>query len=132
MKKRILIVEDDAALARVLTDNLSFDGFDVRSVSDGDSAVNQARQFAPDLVVLDLMLPDASGFELCGVLRHGGQTPIIILTARSQKADKVRGFNLGADDYVTKPFDLEEFLARVRAVLRRARPTTERLTLGRV
>jgi DNA-binding response OmpR family regulator len=91
-----------------------------------------ARKFGPDLVVLDLMLPDANGFDLCGVLRHGGQTPIIILTARSQKADKVRGLNLGADDYITKPFDLEEFLARVRAVLRRARPATEQLTLGRV
>jgi DNA-binding response OmpR family regulator len=132
MKKRILIVEDDAALARVLSDNLSFDGFDVECASDGDTALNHSRKFAPDLVVLDLMLPNTNGFELCGVLRHGGQTPIIILTARSQKADKLRGLNLGADDYVTKPFDLEEFLARVRAVLRRARPTTEQLTLGRV
>jgi DNA-binding response OmpR family regulator len=132
MKKRILIVEDDASLARVLGDNLTFDGFDVKCATDGDTALSHARTFAPDLVVLDLMLPNTNGFDLCGVLRHGGHTPIIILTARSQKADKLRGLNLGADDYITKPFDLEEFLARVRAVLRRSRPAIERLTLGRV
>jgi DNA-binding response OmpR family regulator len=132
MKKRILIVEDDASLARVLGDNLAFDGFDVKCATEGGSALNLARTFAPDLVVLDIMLPNTNGFDLCRVLRHGGQTPIIILTARSQKADKLRGLNLGADDYITKPFDLEEFLARVRAVLRRARPTMERLTLGQV
>ena len=132
MKKRILIVEDDASLARVLRDNLTFDGFDVKCAADGDTALSEARTFAPDLVVLDVMLPDTNGFDLCGVLRHGGQTPIIMLTARSQKADKLQGLNLGADDYITKPFDLEEFLARVRAVLRRARPAMEQLTLGRV
>jgi DNA-binding response OmpR family regulator len=132
MKKRILIVEDDASLARVLGDNLTFDGFEVKCAAEGDVALNYARTFAPDLVVLDLMLPNANGFDLCTVLRHAGQTPIIILTARSQKADKLRGLDLGADDYITKPFDLEEFLARVRAVLRRARPSVERLTLGKV
>jgi two-component system, OmpR family, response regulator VicR len=78
------------------------------------------------------MLPGTSGFDLCGVLRQGSRTPIIILTARSQRADKLRGLNLGADDYITKPFDLEEFLARVRAVLRRARPSIEQLSLGPV
>src|SRR5258706_2424268 len=132
MKKRILIVEDDASLARVLHDTLTFDGYEVQCATDGDTALSHARVFAPDLVVLDLMLPNTNGFDLCGVLRHGGQTPIIILTARSQKADKLRGLNLGADDYITKPFDLEEFLARVRAGLRRARPAMERLALGRV
>jgi DNA-binding response OmpR family regulator len=132
MKKRILIVEDDASLSRVLGDNLTFDGFDVKCAADGDAALSEARTFAPDLVVLDIMLPDTNGFDLCGVLRHGGHTPIIILTARSQKADKLQGLNLGADDYITKPFDLEEFLARVRAVLRRARPVMEQLVLGRV
>jgi two-component system alkaline phosphatase synthesis response regulator PhoP len=132
MKKRILIVEDDASLARVLGDNLTFDGFEVKCAADGAAALEYSRTFAPDLVVLDIMLPDTSGFDLCGMLRHGGSTPIIILTARSQKADKLRGLNLGADDYITKPFDLEEFLARVRAVLRRARPAIERLTLGGV
>jgi len=132
MKKRILVVEDDAALARVLRDNLTFDGFEVDCAGDGDSALVKARSVPPDLVVLDLMLPHSNGFDLCSVLRHGGHTPIVILTARSQKADKLRGLNLGADDYITKPFDLEEFLARVRAVLRRARPAVDELMLGRV
>jgi DNA-binding response OmpR family regulator len=132
MKKRILIVEDDAALARVLCDNLVFCGFDVTCVTDGDLAITTVRQVAPDLIVLDITLPGINGFDLCGVLRQGGRTPIIMLTARSQKADKIRGLNLGADDYITKPFDLEEFLARVRAVLRRARPTVEELSLGDV
>jgi DNA-binding response OmpR family regulator len=132
MKKRILVIEDDAALARVLKDNLVFEGFEVECVADGNLVLPKAKSFAPDLVVLDIMLPGADGFELCGTLRQRGRTPILILTARSQKADKLLGLNLGADDYITKPFDLEEFLARVRAVLRRARPSTDRLTMGAV
>ena len=132
MKKRILVVEDDTALARVLRDNLTYDGFEVDWVASGHAALKRVKEAAPDLVVLDIMLPDISGFELCGALRQGRHTPIIILTARGQKADKLRGLNLGADDYITKPFDLEEFLARVRAVLRRTRPTVEQLVLGRV
>ena len=132
MKKRILVVEDDAALARVLRDNLTFDGFDVQCVTEGSAALQVVREFTPDLVVLDVTLPGMSGFELCGLLRQRGRTPIIILTARGQKADKLRGLNLGADDYITKPFDLEEVLARVRAVLRRARPAVEQLMLGGV
>jgi two-component system response regulator MtrA len=132
MKKRILIVEDDGPLARVLVDNFTFEGYDVRWTGDGSVAVDAFREFAPDLVVLDLMLPGRSGFELCGMLRQGGRTPVIMLTARSQKADKLRGLNLGADDYVTKPFDLAELLARVRAVLRRTGRGVERLELGGV
>jgi DNA-binding response OmpR family regulator len=132
MKKRILVVEDDTSLARVLRDNLTFDGFDVDWVSSGNAALKRVKAAAPDLVVLDIMLPDTNGFELCGLLRQGRQTPIIILTARGQKADKIRGLNLGADDYITKPFDLEEFLARVRAVLRRTRPAFDTLELGQV
>jgi DNA-binding response OmpR family regulator len=132
MKKRILVVEDDAALARVLRDNLTYDGFDVDCVANGHAALSRVKAAAPDLVVLDITLPDTNGFDLCGMLRQGRQTPIIILTARGQKADKLRGLNLGADDYITKPFDLEEFLARVRAVLRRTRPTVDGLTLGDV
>jgi DNA-binding response OmpR family regulator len=132
MKKRILVVEDDTSLARVLRDNLTFDGFEVDWVTNGHSALNRCKVAAPDLVVLDIMLPDTNGFDLCGVLRQGRHTPIIILTARGQKADKLRGLNLGADDYITKPFDLEEFLARVRAVLRRTRPSVEGLSLGNV
>jgi DNA-binding response OmpR family regulator len=132
MKKRILIVEDDPALSRVLRDNLLFEGFDVESIADGSLALAKAKAFVPDLVVLDISLPGINGFELCGTLRQRGRTPILILTARSQKADKLRGLNLGADDYITKPFDLEEFLARVKAVLRRARPASEVLVMGPV
>ena len=130
MKKRILIIEDDRALARILRDNLAYEGFEVECVGDGSRAVFVVREFVPDLILLDLMLPDCSGLELCSVLGRGGRTPIIILTARGQKADKVKGLQLGADDYVTKPFDIEELLARIRAVLRRANPTVERLALG--
>ena len=132
MKRRILIVEDNAGLASVLSDNLALEGFDVDTVGDGDLAITAARAFAPDLIVLDVKLPGKDGFELCGLLRQGRRTPIIMLTARSQKDDRIRGLKLGADDYVTKPFDLEELLARIHAVLRRTRPEVERLTLGRV
>ena len=132
MKRRILIVEDNAGLASVLSDNLILEGFDVQTVDDGNLAITKAREFAPDLIVLDVMLPGKDGFELCGLLRHGRRTPIIMLTARSQKDDRIRGLRLGADDYVTKPFDLEELLARIHAVLRRTRPDVERLMLGRI
>jgi DNA-binding response OmpR family regulator len=130
MKKRLLVVEDDAALARVLCDNLSFAGFQVEWAPDGASAVRSVRAATPDLILLDIMLPDRSGFDLCGVLRRGTRTPLVMLTARGQKADKVRGLELGADDYVTKPFHIEELLARIQAVLRRARPAVHRLVLG--
>jgi DNA-binding response OmpR family regulator len=130
MKKRILLVEDDGVLARVLRDNLVFEGFDVECVADGHRAITTARERPPDLLVLDVMLPGRDGFDLCEILRQEGRTPVVFLTARGQKADKVRGLNLGADDYITKPFDLEEFLARVHAVLRRARPAVEQLALG--
>ena len=132
MKRRILVVEDNAGLASVLADNLVIEGFDVQTVDDGNLAVAKARDFSPDLIILDVSLPGKDGFELCGLLRQGRRTPIVMLTARSQKADRIRGLKLGADDYVTKPFDLEELLARIHAVLRRSRPDVERLTLGRV
>jgi DNA-binding response OmpR family regulator len=90
------------------------------------------KEFRPDLIILDVMLSGANGFELAEILRLRGRTPFLYLTARTQKADKLRGLNLGADDYITKPFDLEELVARVRAVLRRARPVTDELVLGDV
>jgi two-component system response regulator VicR len=130
--KRVLIVEDDAALARVLRDNFTFDGFEVEWAPDGHAAVDRARASAPDLVVLDAMLPDRDGFELVSLLRQGGRTPVIMLTARGEKADKLRGLNLGADDYVTKPFDLDELIARVHAVLRRGHAPVGPLRLGAV
>ena len=132
MQQRILVVEDDRALARVMRDNLTFEGFQVEAVHDGNAAVGRARAFAPDLILLDLMLPDRDGFELCSVVREHGRIPIIMVTARGQKADKLRGLNLGADDYVTKPFEMDELLARIRAVLRRTRAAVEQVTLGRV
>jgi DNA-binding response OmpR family regulator len=132
MKKRVLLVEDDPVLTRVLRDNLTFEGFDVRSAADGNQAQALARDFAPDLVLLDVNLPGQSGFDVCEAWRQRSQVPIILLTAMGQKADKIRGLQLGADDYVTKPFDLEELLARIHAVLRRTRPFASRLVLGDV
>ena len=132
MQKRILVVEDDRALARVMRDNLALEGFQVEVVASGNAAVGCARTFVPDLILLDLTLPDRDGLGVCSVLREHGRIPIIIVSARGQKADKLKGLNLGADDYVTKPFEMDELLARVRAVLRRARAMVDRLTLGTV
>jgi DNA-binding response OmpR family regulator len=130
--RRVLVVEDDQNFARVMRDNLAFDGFDVEWAADGDAALAALQSRQPDLILLDLMLPKLDGFSLCPLLRRHGRIPIIIVTARGQKADKLRGLELGADDYITKPFDLDEMLARVRAVLRRTYPTIGSLTLGRV
>jgi DNA-binding response OmpR family regulator len=132
MKKRILFVEDDAALSQVVSDILTFEGYDVERVNDGDLAVSRAAEFMPDLVLLDVRLPGTSGFELCQILRRGGRAGVIMLTALGQKADKMRGLDLGADDYVTKPFDVDELLARIRAVIRRSRSNVDQLTLGPV
>ena len=129
---RILLIEDDKALARVLVDNLKFEGYDVTWRSDGSTLNETLRTLTPDLALLDVMLPDRSGFELISVLRARGRTPIIMLTAKGQRADKLKGLDLGADDYVTKPFDLQELMARVRAVLRRVKPSTSGITLGAV
>ena len=131
-KRRILVVEDDPALARILRDNLLVEGFQVECVADGNQALAAARAFGPDLALLDVTLPGLSGFDLCQLWNRTRQFPVIMLTARGQKADKLRGLSLGADDYVTKPFDLEELLARVHAVLRRSRRTVARLVLGSV
>ena len=131
-KRRILLVEDDRHLARVLSDNLAFCGFDVERAEDAGTALGRYRALCPDLVLLDVMLPDRSGLEVCRAIRQGGQTPIIMLTARDQKSDKLHGLQLGADDYITKPFDFDELLARIVAVLRRARSTIRRIKLGHV
>ena len=132
MKKRVLVVEDDLNLSAIIRENLLFEGFVVDAVGDGALAVARAGSFKPDLIVLDIMLPGANGFELCGALRRQGRTPILMVSAKSQQADKVRGLNLGADDYITKPFGLDEFLARVNAILRRSLPTSDDLVLGAV
>jgi len=130
MATRILVVEDDPGIARLLNDNLTIDGFDVRLARTGHDALCECQSFAPDLVLLDVKLPDADGFALSQLLRRGGQRPIIFVTARGLRADKVRGFDLGADDYVTKPFEIEELVARINAVLRRVRPRREEVVLG--
>ena len=132
-RKRVLIVEDDRSLARILNDNLTFEGYQVTGAADRDAALASVRSAPPDLILLDLMIPGANGFDLCAQLRGQVRTPIIILSARAQKSDKLQGLDLGADDYLTKPFDLDELLARIRAVLRRhGKPEVELLTMGRV
>jgi DNA-binding response OmpR family regulator len=131
MKRRILVVEDDVSLARVLCDNLVYEGFDVALAADGNRALKEHRVFNPDLVLLDLTLPGLDGFEICRKLnREQSRTGIIILTARTQKEDKLQGLRLGADDYITKPFALDELLARIEAVMRRLHPADDGLSLG--
>jgi DNA-binding response OmpR family regulator len=133
MSHRVLVVEDDPTQARLLRDNLEYDGFQVECVGNGSEMMAAFQAFGPDLVLLDLTLPGSDGFDLCGALcQRRARPPIIIVSARSQQEDKVRGLDLGADDYVTKPFALKELLARVHAVLRRRGGTAERLALGRI
>ena len=126
MKNRILIVEDEAALVTLLRYNLEREGFEVFEARDGDEALVVVDENPPDLVLLDWMLPFTSGIEVCRQLRRRPETrrtPIIMLTARGEEADKVRGLDSGVDDYVTKPFSPAELLARIRALIRRAQPT---------
>jgi len=116
----ILIVEDEETIAIGLQDDLELDGYTVELATDGATAATRARERSFDLILLDVMLPEKDGFTVCRELRQDGiLTPIILLTARGQEADKIRGLELGADDYVTKPFSSAELLARIRAVLRR-------------
>jgi len=120
MKKKILLIEDEAGISMAVKDELEFEGYQVKLVEDGVTGLESILHDKPDLVVLDLMLPGKNGFEICReVRRKGVATPIIMLTARTQEADKVKGLDLGADDYVIKPFSLAELTARIRAVLRR-------------
>jgi DNA-binding response OmpR family regulator len=120
---RILIVDDEPEIVRGLEDNLRFEGYVTSTATDGEAALAVAAREAPDLVILDLMMPKMSGWEVCRALRAKGiDVPVIMLTARGAEPDRVRGLELGADDYITKPFSLRELLARVRAVLRRPGP----------
>ena len=121
--KRILVVEDNPDLAYGLRNNLEIEGYDVDVVEDGTQGLARARVGGPDLIILDLMLPGLDGYRVLRALRdEGRRMPILILTARGEEADKVRGLRLGADDYVTKPFGVLELLARVEALLRRTAP----------
>jgi DNA-binding response OmpR family regulator len=136
-RKKILIIEDEPHIVLGLTDALEFEGFEVVSASKGKEGVQLARQEKPDAVLLDLMLPDTNGFKVCEDLRrYDAFVPIVMLTARGQEIDKIRGLDAGADDYVTKPFSVGELIARMRAIFRRAsRPTEsapEVLCIGQV
>jgi DNA-binding response OmpR family regulator len=119
-KTTILAADDDPQLLRLMTRNLEFEGYEILSASDGQQALAQIESHVPDLVLLDVMMPKMDGFTVCHRVREFSSVPIIIVTARGQDQDKVRGLDLGADDYLTKPFSVEELLARVRAVLRRS------------
>jgi DNA-binding response OmpR family regulator len=116
----ILIIEDDPAMLRGLKDNFVFKGYKVRTTGDGTQGLDEALNSKPDLILLDIMLPGINGYEICRLIRGEGlEMPIIMLTAKGQESDIVLGLNLGADDYVTKPFSIQELLARVNALLRR-------------
>ena len=128
MPETILIVEDEPALRDTLSYNLKKDGFTVEAVGDGRSALESARRLKPDLIVLDLMLPEIDGFEVCRILRKEMSTPILMLTARDDEIDRVVGLEVGADDYLTKPFSMRELAARVKAQLRRARLMRDELS----
>lgn len=118
----ILIIEDDPTMLRGLKDNFMFKGYQVKTAKDGESGLNEALNSRPDLILLDIMLPGINGYEICRLLRAEGlDIPIIMLTAKGQESDIILGLNLGADDYVTKPFNIHELMARVNAFLRRRR-----------
>ena len=119
MSKRALIVEDDPNIAELLRLYLGKDGFDVMIAADGGKAESSFDLFQPDVVLLDIMLPVKDGWEVCRDIRRKSSTPIIMLTAKGETADKISGLEMGADDYVTKPFDVKELLARIHAVMRR-------------
>lgn len=131
-RDKILIIEDDPTMQRVLKDNFEFSGCDVRVASDGAAGTQAVFDFKPDLILLDIMLPRINGFDVCRRLRKEGfTTPIIMLTAKSQESDVVLGLNLGADDYVPKPFSVDVLLARANACLRRHRaPSAETFAFG--
>jgi two-component system OmpR family response regulator len=141
MGNKVLVVEDDQTLLDVLKYNLVKEGYDVITATDGALALSTARSENPELIILDIMLPKLDGLEVCRILRHEMNVPILMLTARSEEVDKVVGLEIGADDYMTKPFSMRELLARIRAMLRRVdmvkRPATPAtassvLTVGRL
>ncbi len=143
MSKRVLIVEDEKNIVDILSFNLSREGYDTMEAMDGRTGLQLALEQDPDLILLDLMLPEMNGFDVCRNLRQQGKTtPVIMLTAREEETDKVLGLELGADDYITKPFSMRELLARVKANIRRsdmiaaaesvAAPSGNKLELGRI
>jgi len=127
MVEKILIVDDEPALQETLAYNLTRQGYAVETAGDGHAAIEVARRINPDLIVLDIMLPGLDGFEVCRILRQETNVPILMLTARDDEIDRVIGLEMGADDYLTKPFSMREFLARVKAHLRRIRLIREEI-----
>lgn len=121
MVEKILVVEDEKALQDTLAYNLNHEGYEVTLAGDGETAIEKARSIHPDLLILDIMLPGKDGFEVCRILRQEMNTPILMLTARDDEIDRVVGLEVGADDYMTKPFSMRELMARVKAMLRRVR-----------
>ena len=119
VNKKVLVVDDEKKIVDIVTAYLEKDGYKVISAYDGKTAVDMARNRAPDIIILDLMLPEISGWDVCRILRAESSVPIIMLTARDEDTDKIVGLELGADDYVVKPFNPKELIARIRAVLRR-------------
>ena len=120
---RLLVVEDEPTILELLSESLRLAGFEVSTAASGAEAARAAASSRPDLVLLDVMMPDGDGFEALRRIRSGGsEVPVIFLTARDEVSDRVKGFDIGGDDYVTKPFSLEELLGRIRAVLKRTRP----------
>lgn len=125
MAEKILIVEDELTLQETLAYNLKKQGYEVETTGDGTSALETARRLHPDLIVLDIMLPGMDGFEVCRILRQEMNTSVLMLTARDDEIDRVVGLEVGADDYMTKPFSMRELIARVKAMLRRVRMMRE-------
>jgi DNA-binding response OmpR family regulator len=123
---RVLVIEDEENLVEALRISLEREGFEVFTAQDGGDGLSAARQIHPDLIVLDVMLPTMDGFEVCRILRRESDTPILILTAKGEEIDRVVGLELGADDYVTKPFSMREVVARIRGMLRRSRAAPSR------
>ncbi|HXF85264.1 MAG TPA: response regulator transcription factor [Anaerolineales bacterium] len=128
MPETILIVEDEPVLRDTLTYNLTKEGYRVEAVGNGRAALESARQLKPDLILLDIMLPELDGFEVARILRKEMTTPILMLTARDDEVDRIVGLEVGADDYLTKPFSMRELMARIKAQLRRARLLKEELS----
>ena len=135
MSDKVLIVEDDANLLETIRYNLRKEGYGVIAASDGEQALDAARKEKPDLLILDIMLPKLNGFEVCRILRQETTIPILMLTAKADETDKIVGLEIGADDYMTKPFSMRELMARARAMLRRTKmvekpPTPELIKIG--
>ncbi len=130
MPEKILVVDDEISLQETLAYNLKKQGYEVQTTGDGAEALDLAREMQPDLIVLDVMLPGLDGFEICRILRKEMSTPVLMLTARDDEIDRVVGLEVGADDYMAKPFSMRELIARVKAMLRRVRLIREEVKTG--